>query len=234
MISALFKRAVAFGACALLLQPVNAGDEGYRTLSSSGSNVLQSCNPDNSAYCDRCRVKSLPGASGFSQVASRSSDIVKNDVVIGTLYERVWRSSNGQVIFGSRIVLNDSPYNLSGLSFNANDLMRQVLASKGVDIAYYMPGDPAKAVKYAGRTVQGLNEYDTVQPARDNGWVDFGIDTNAAEPSGPSAAGSPWLLARTTAPAGYSVQPFAIRILNSDVQDLSEATEIFLSGYQPN
>lgn len=237
-----------------------AASPGFVALSSVGDKVLTRCNPRHLAAQNRCRVGSLPGESGYTLVASRVTDIVKNDVVIGRLLDRVWKRADGTHIFGAQVQLNASAFDLTGLSFNANDLFRQVLEDKPVSIAYFQ-GTSKKALKKAGRTQQGLNEVPPpeeevvgvaavdiaadavneaidfvgpVQPVRDNAWVDFRIDANAAEPAGPSSAHSPWLLVKTKAPAGYSIQPFAIRLLNSDFPDSSQFTEIFLSGYQPN
>ncbi|URI06561.1 hypothetical protein MW290_11675 [Aquincola tertiaricarbonis] len=245
-----------------------AASPGFVTLSADGERVMTRCNPRNLAAQQRCRVASLPGEAGYTLVASRSSAVVKNDVVIGQLLDRVWkRSSDGSHIFGLQLQLNANAYDLTGLSFNANDVFRQVREDKAVAIAYY-PGSALKALKKAGRTLQGLNEVPPVddddddadeqaagvaavdaaadagnepidytgprRPLRNNGWVDFRIDANAAEPQGPSSAHSPWLLVRTKAPAGYSVQPFAIRLLSSDFPDSSQFTELYLSGYQPD
>ena len=241
--------------------PAQAASPGFVALSSAGNKVLTRCNPRHLSFQQRCRVTSLPGESGYTLVASRTSNIVKNDVVIGKLLDRVWKRADGNHIFGAQIQLNTNAFDLTGLSFNANDLFRQVLEDKPVSVAYFQ-GTSKKALKRAGRTLQGLNEVppeedeepvgiaaiDTpadaanevidfvgpTQPVRNNDWVDFRIDANAAEPRGVSSAHSPWLLVRTKAPAGYSVQPFAIRLLSSDAPDSSEFIEIYLSGYQPN
>ncbi|MDT7838409.1 hypothetical protein [Aquabacterium sp. OR-4] len=237
-----------------------AATPGFVSLSADGEKVLTRCNPRHLAAQNRCRVSSLPGEAGYTLVASRSADIVKNDVVIGKLFDRVWKRADGMHIFGAQLQLNANAYDLNGLSFNANDLFRQVLEAQPVAVAY-LQGTAKKALKKAGRTLQGLHEVpppdedaeglasvdaaaDAVnepidfvgpaQPERHNGWVDFRIDANAAETSGPSSAHSPWLLVKTRAPAGFSVQPFAIRLLSSDFPDSSQFTEIFLSGYQPH
>lgn len=238
-----------------------AASPGFVPLTSSGK-VMTRCNPRNLAQQNRCRVASLPGEDGYTLVASRTSDIVKNDVVIGKLLDKVWKHPNGNYIFGAQLQLNANPFDLTNLSFNANDLFRQVLTDKPVSIAYFQ-STAKKALKRAGRTLQGLNEVppeddeddatgvasvdaaadanneppDYVGPAkpvRDNQWVDFRIDANAKEVSGPSSAQSPWLLVKTKAPAGYALKSFAIRLLSSDFADASEFTEIYLSGYQPN
>jgi len=228
---------------------------GFVTLSGSGDQVLTRCNPRHLAQRYRCRVASLPGESGYTLVAARSSDIVKNDVVIGRLLDRVWRRADGSHILGAQIQLNASAFDLTGLSFNANDLFRRVRDDRPVAVAYYQ-GSATKALQKAGRTLQGLNElapepedetdaeadvgdeaFDFTgaqQPLRDNAWVDFRIDANAAETSGTSSAHSPWLLVKTKAPAGVSLQAFAIRLLSSDFADASQFTEIFLPAYQPN
>ncbi|MBQ1763442.1 MAG: hypothetical protein IIZ92_11140 [Aquincola sp.] len=241
-----------------------AASPGFVTLSADGERVMTRCNPRHLAAQQRCRVASLPGEAGYTLVASRSSAVVKNDVVIGQLLDRVWkRNSDASFIFGLQLQLNANAYDLTGLSFNANDVFRQVREDKAVAIAYY-PGSALKALKKAGRTLQGLNEVPPVddddedaagvaavdaaadahnepiddtgprRPLRNNGWVDFRIDANAAEPQGLSSAHSPWLLVRTKAPAGYSVRPFAIRLLSSDFPDASQFTELYLSGYQPD
>lgn len=252
----------AAGAMALAGGMARAAPPGFVTLSASGEKVMTRCNPRHLAAQNRCRVTSLPGESGYTLVASRTSDVVKNDIVIGKLLDRVWKNASGTYIFGAQLQLNAEPFDLTGLSFNANDLFRQVLPGQGVAIAYFQ-STSKKALKRAGRTLQGLNEepppddeeeaagvaavdasadaanepVDYVgpqRPVRNNGWVDFRIDANAAEPTGTSSAHSPWLLVKTKAPNGFSLQPFAIRLLNSDFADPSEFTEIYTSGYQPN
>lgn len=256
------------GPCMLLALACAAGSAaaappGFVALSSDGARVMTRCNPRHLAAQDRCRVNSLPGDSGYVLVASRTSDVVKNDVVVGKLLDRVWkRASDGSHVFGAQLQLNANAFDLTGLSFNANDLFRQVRADQAVAVAYYQ-GGAKKALKKAGRTLQGLHEVPPAdddedaagveavdasadagnepidfvgprQPVRDNGWVDFRIDANAAEPRGVSSAQSPWVLLRTKAPAGYALQPFAIRLLSSDFPDASQFTEIYLSGYRPN
>lgn len=225
--------------------------EGYVNLPSESEKVLKRCNPKNLPEVDRCRIDSLPGAAGYNLVASRSAPLVKNEIVVGTVYDRVWKSGQ-QYIFGMRVQLNADAYDLTGLSFNVNDLFRQLLEEQPAAVAYVM-GPSTKALKKAGRTLQGLKEPDpqeeeeegeegeggeeeeeSNQPIRNNAWVDFRIDANAAEPNGPSSASSPWLLLKTKAPSGYSVKPFAIRALNSDFADTSEHVEVYLSGYAPN
>lgn len=231
---------------------------GYVDLSSAGEKVMRRCNPRHASGNDRCRVASLPGVSGFNLVSSRSVPIVINDVTVGTLDDRVWKASGDQHIFGMRVRLNAAAYDLTGLSVNVNDLFRQILAAQPAAIAY-TPGSSlaTKALKRSGRTLQGLNELPPEdddeeaeggteeaaaaadytgpeQPVRNNGWVDFRIDANAAEVSGPSSAYSPWVLVKTKAPAGYAVKPFALRVLSSDFDDVSEHLNVYLSGYQPN
>jgi hypothetical protein len=239
----ILKSALAVATAMCALAPLQARAAGFVQLSNVGDDIMTNCNPNNRPNLDRCRVASLPGIGGYSLVASRTSPIVKNEVTIGTLSDRVWKDKAGNYIFGTRVQLNAQPYNLTGLSFNANDVFRQVLPNRGVAIAY-SPTPGAKALIASGRTVQGLNEAPEPDPTadppiaggleRDNGWVDFSVDVNAAEPVGPSAPNSPWLLVQTKAPAGYSIQAFALRILSSDFADFSEFEEIFLSGYQPN
>ncbi|WP_085316507.1 hypothetical protein [Derxia lacustris] len=204
-------------------------------LPDSGPKVLLRCNPDNLPAEQRCRLDLTPEQLGFALVAARSTPIVKNEVTIGTLHDRVWRRGDAY-IFGARVQLNAEPWDLSGLAFNLNDLARQLLPDEPAAIAWRPAGPQArKALLAAGRTALGLNEYEGRQPERDNGWVDFRIDVNAAEPEGDSSPSSPWLQLLTRAPAGFSVQPFAFRLLNSDLDDPeNQRTEIFLSGYQPN
>ncbi|MFM2119704.1 MAG: hypothetical protein RL722_1172 [Pseudomonadota bacterium] len=237
--------ALAVSLLALAAMPARAD---FVTLSAADDEpVLRSCNPNNNARVDRCRVGSLPGLSGYTLVASRSSAIVRNEVTIGTLQDRVWRDRNGNHIFGMRLQMNSAVSDLTGLPYNVNDAFRQTLVDPAVAVAYLQAGREV-AVAYAGRTVYGLNEEAPVEeevvvdpaapaeppppegPVRDNGWVNFGINANAGE----AAANSPWLLVKTRAPAGFSIQPFAIRLLSSDFADVSEFSEMFLAGYQPN
>lgn len=213
--------------------PVRAG---YVTLSQSGTNVLKTCNPSNSASNSACRVTSLPGESGYQLVASRSAPIIINGVTVGTQYEKVWRhcTDTTAYIFGTRVQMNAEVWDGTGLAFNVNDLLRQVRSDQSVAVAYYA-GSPAatKLLSYAGRTSAGLNEYDTAQPPRENGWVDFRVDANAADPDGQSSPYSPWLLVKTRAPEGYALQSFALRLLNSDVEEGGDANSIYAAGYQP-
>jgi hypothetical protein len=208
---------------------------GFEALSKTGPAVLTSCNPSNTTGNNKCKVNSLPGAQGYSLVASRSAPLIYNEVVIGTLYEKAWRKDDrpNVYIFGARLVMNAEQWDSSGLAFNVNDVFRQTLPNRRVSVAY-LPGDATKALQRAGRTVQGLNEYDGAQPERDNTWVDFRVDVNAADPDGVSSAASPWLLTRTRAPQGFAINDLGIRVLNSDFEDAFEAVAFFTPGYQPN
>jgi hypothetical protein len=222
--------AVALGLSAGLSRQAEAA--GYVTLSSSGKTVLSNCNSNNVASNTTCKVTSLPGESGFNLVASRSAPLTYNDVTIGTLYEKVWQSCLDKTlyIFGTRVIMNTSPYDSSGLAFNVNDLFRQTLPGKAVNVAYFLDG-ATKPLQKAGRTVEGLNEFDGAQPDRDNTWVDFRIDANASEFGG---AKSPWVLAKIQAPKGYALNPLGIRVLNSDTADFFDAVDFFTTSYQPN
>lgn len=208
---------------------------GFETLSASGANVLKTCNPTNSSGVTTCKVTSLPGESGFDLVASRSAPIIINGVSVGTQLEKVWRHCTDKklFIFGVRVQMNANQWDETGAAFNVNDVLRQVRTDKGVEVAYFA-GSPAatKLLKAAGRTFSGLNEYDTAKPPRNNAWVDFRIDANAAEASGPSSPNSPWLLTKTRAPEGYSLQDFALRLLNSENEDVDQ-NSIYALGYQP-
>lgn len=208
---------------------------GFETLSASGVNVLKTCNPTSASGVTACKVTSLPGETGFNQVASRTQPIIINGVTVGTQSERVWRhcTDTKLYIFGVRVQMNANQWDETGAAFNVNDVLRQVRTDKAVDVAYFA-GSPAatKLLKVAGRTFAGLNEYDTAKPPRNNAWVDFRIDANAAEASGPSSPYSPWLLTKTRAPEGYSVQDFALRLLNSENESVDQ-NSIYAAGYQP-
>jgi len=208
---------------------------GFEKLSKTGEDVLTTCNPSSSAANNTCRVTSLPGVGGYDLVAARSAPLIFNDVTIGTLYEKVWRHHTKPkvYIFGTRVVMNAEPYDSSGAAFNVNDLFRQTLPGKAVSVAYFQDG-ATKALKKAGRTIQGLNEFEEDEPERDNTWVDFRIDANAAEPSGPSSASSPWVLARTRAPTGIALNALGLRVLSSDVDDILDAVDFYTTSYQPN
>lgn len=208
---------------------------GFVTLSKHGATVLTSCNPGNSSANTRCEVGSLPGETGYDLVASRSAPLIVNDVTVGTVFDKVWRSSANpkRYIFGTRVVLNTNQWDSSGASFNVNDLFRQTLPHKAVHVAYHL-GGATKALQVAGRTVQGLNEFDGAQPDRDNTWVDFRVDANAADPDGLSSPKSPWVLTKTRAPTGFALNALGLRVLNSDVANPFDSVELFTSGYQPN
>lgn len=220
---------------AALLCANAASAAGYERLTKHIDTVLKVCNPSNSASNTTCKVTSLPGESGYTLIASRSTPLIRNDTTVGTVHEKVWRKSSDSKlhIFGTRVLLNAEASDSSGLSLNVNDVFRRTLPKKRVSIAYFMDGS-TKALKEAGRTVQGLNEYDTAQPERDNTWVRFFVDVNAAEQSGPSSASSPWLLTKTRANKGFAVNDFGLRLLSSDFPDPEEIFDLFTSGYQPN
>lgn len=206
----------------LLLAAQGAAAAGYVKLSKTGEDVLTHCNP-------QCKVTSLPGESGYQLVASRNAPLIYNDVTIGTFHERVWRSSANpkKHIFGMRVVLNANEWDSSGQAFRINDLFRQTRPGKNVFVAY-RPVGGSKALKKAGRTVQGLNEYED-DPERDNTWVDFRIAVD-----GLTDPASPWLLAKTRAPTGFALNPFGLRVLNSDFEDVFNAVDFFATSYQPN
>jgi hypothetical protein len=212
-----------------------ASAAGFEVLTATGGKVMKSCNPGNSNSSSECRVTSLPGESGYNLVASRSAPIVINDVVVGTQFEKVWRhcTDRSLYIFGARVQMNANVWDDTGAAFNVNDLLRQTRTDSPVAVAYNV-GSPAstKQLQYAGRTATGLYEYDTAQPARDNAWVAFRIDANAAESSGASSPNSPWLLTKTRAPEGFEVQDFALRLLNSENEAVDQ-NSIYSAGYQP-
>jgi len=219
----------------LLFGAAAAHAAGYVNLGKTGEDVLKECNPDNSPSVAKCRVQSLPGSNNYTLVGSRSTPIVKNDVTVGTLYDKVWRHKTrpNRYVFGMKVTMNSNQWDPTGLSFNVNDLARRLRPNAFARAAYYLDGS-SKALIAVGRTGLGLNEYDEEQPERDNTWVDFRVDANAAEPSGSSSASSPWVLVRTRAPAGYEVHPFGVRILNSDFPNPSSSVDVFVPGFQPN
>lgn len=208
---------------------------GFVPLSQAGTTVLTNCNPTNSNSSDQCRVTALPGADGYQLVAARSAPLIVNDVTIGTVLEKVWRSTAHpkRYIFGTQLNMNANQWDARGAAFNVNDVFRQTLPHKKVSVAYFM-GGATKALQLSGRTVQGLNEFDAAQPDRDNTWVDFRIDANAADPSGVSSPKSPWLLTQTKAPAGIVLNALGLRILNSDFADFFDAVDFFTASYQPD
>ena len=211
----------AQGAQAAGFEPVSGG---------IAPNVLKHCNPNNAPANTNCRVASLPGEDGFALAASRSAPLIINEISVGTLQERVWRSRSDAAlyIFGTRVLLNANAWDDSGSAFNVNDLFRRALPGRAVAVAYHLDG-AAVALKVAGRTVQGQDEYETPQPERDNSWVAGRVDANGAA-AGAAGRRSPWVLVKTRAPQGIELDPFAIRSLNSAAVDL---TELFSGGYQP-
>jgi len=215
--------------CLLLLGAATANAApGYVKLGKTGDDVLKECAPN-------CAVTSLPGESGYTLVGSRSTPIVKNDVTVGTLYDRVWRNGThpNRYIFGMKVVLNADQWDPSGLAFNVNDLARRLRPNAFAQAAYYLDTS-TKPLLAVGRTALGLNEYEEEQPERDNTWVDFRVDANAAETSGASSASSPWVLVKTRAPQGYAIEPFGARVLSSDFPSPSSSVEVFVPSYQPN
>lgn len=212
-----------------------AAGAGYVDLGKTGTSVLRICNPTNSSSQTACKVGGLPGDSDFTLVGSRAAPIVKNDVRVGTLYDKVWRSSSDPdlYIFGLKVTVNNSQWDPSGAAFNVNDLARRLRPRAPAAGAYFMDG-ATKALINVGRTNEGLNEYTGAQPDRDNTWVDFRVDANAADPDGQNSPNSPWVLVKTRAPKGYAVNSFGVRVLNSDFPSISSSVEVFVPGYQPN
>lgn len=219
----------------LLATAQAASAAGFERLSKVGDSVLTRCNPGNSSSNQRCKVASLPGEPGYSLVASRSAPLIYNDIEIGRVNERVWRNlaQPKLYIFGVRVIMNANQWDSSGAAFNVNDLFRQTRPGKAVSVAYFLDG-ATKALRKAGRTVQGLNEFEDDEPERNNTWVDFRIDANAADPDGMSSPRSPWLLTKTRAPAGISLNVLGLRVLNSDVSDPLDAVDFYTTSYQPN
>lgn len=227
--------ALACGFGLALAQAPALADTGFVRLSKTGDDVMTACNPSSSAASTKCRVTGLPGEPGYTLVASRSAPILVNGVTVGTQYEKAWRNQAQPrlYIFGVRLQMNADPWDASGLAFNVNDLLRQVRADKQVSVAYFV-GNPAavKQLKRAGRTAQGAGEFEDGGPERNNGWVDFRIDVNAAPPSGSASPNSPWLLVKARAPKGYGVESFAMRILNSNVDENGDQNSIYAAAYR--
>lgn len=219
---------------------------GYVTLSAKGKTVLSNCNPKNLPAREKCAVAELPGETGYTLVASHTGPLVKNEVTIGTVYDQVWKNDTDDYIFGTRVELTAEPYDLTGLPFQLNDVFRAVADEAPVAVAYQKDATTV-ALKKSGRTLQGLKEPDPEeddddelaaaglfhgnQPIRNNDWVDFRVEAGA---TAAGAANSPWLLVKTKAPAGFSLQPFAVRLLSSNFADPSEIVEIYVPGYQPD
>ncbi len=131
-------------------------------------------------------------------MGSRSTPIIKNDVTVGTLRDKVWRNNAhpNRYIFGMKVIMNADQWDPTGAAFNVNDLARRLRPHAFAEAAYLL-GNSSKALIAVGRTALGLNEYEEgEQPERDNTWVDFRVDANAAESSGVSSAASPCAGAR--------------------------------------
>ena len=230
-----FYASITLCAGLLLAMGQAASAAGFERLSKTGDPVLTRCNPTSSSSNHHCKVTSLPGEPGYTLIASRSAPLIYNDIEIGTVNERVWRNVEKPklYIFGVRLSMNANAWDSSGAAFNVNDLFRQTRPGKAVSVAYFLDG-ATEALHEAGRTVQGLNEFEDDEPERDNTWVDFRIEANAADPDGTSSASSPWLLTKTRAPTGISLNALGLRVLNSDVDDLLDAVDFYTTSYQPN
>jgi len=191
-----------------------------------------------------CKVAGLPGSAavpGYILKASRSAPIIVNSVTVGTLYDRVYCKGTGTVcdatntyILATRANLNTSVWQPgSSDSFEINDFFRAVRSAASADIAYFMgtvdggtAADTAlskKYLEYSGRTLKGLGEYagspTDLNPTRNNGWIDFRVDTNANDPDAVapysySSPWSPWLLVRQNCPTGAttSAQAQTVRL----------------------
>lgn len=88
--------------------------------------------------------------SGFTQITSVSRNIVLNNstytgttsVTIGTVIDRVWRkSSTNECIYGSRIDLTNTDYDLNTPGtqyFEINDFVRSGFSGRSVAAGYWM------------------------------------------------------------------------------------------------
>lgn len=204
-----------------------AGAGGFEELTDDAAPLFTVCNPSGAAGVPTCRVASLPGQPNFALVAARSQPLVINEVTVGTLQERIWRRPlTNLFILGVRVQLNQEVWDETGRAFSFNDLLRQVRSDREVSVAYLQANPGARALRRAGRSAGGLNEI--AQGERNNAWVDFRVDADASKGS----PWSPWLLTRTRAPEGLSLQDFALRLLNSRNVDVDQ-NSLYARGYQP-
>jgi hypothetical protein len=102
-----------------------------------------------------------------------------------------------------------------------------------------------KDLEFAGRTLKGLFEPSTqgqnnVLKPTSNGWMDFRIDVNKADPDvtipfSYSSEWSPWLLVRQVCPTGFNAvpQPLKVRLWQGGEEGQTPAS-IVTSGYVCN
>jgi hypothetical protein len=102
--------------------------------------------------------------SGFTQITSVSRNIVLNNstytgttsVTIGTVIDRVWRkSSTNECIYGSRIDLTNTDYDLNTPGtqyFEINDFVRSGFSGRSVAAGYWMGATSDEVVFRVGRT----------------------------------------------------------------------------------
>ena len=246
------KSAVAI-AIALLSQQALAA---YKAVSNSGSPVLVECQgvqepePDPTPPpAGTCLVTSLPG-TGWTAVATNSNqNIVANGTVVGKYTDRVWQQNGtNNFVFGIRLSMTSNLWtppagscaSTAPISFEVNDIMRSGFGHlSNLTVAYKQPGSAEEGLWLAGRTRQGINEYAAtpygLDPARDNGWIDFRTDVNVDDPDGNSKANSAWMLVAVTSSAGVNTvpQPGAIRLWQGGEEGQCKY-EILLPGYRPN
>lgn len=231
--------AIGFG-LALAASPSWAA---FETLTDSGTTVLKLCQgteANRNPTTGVCKVTgnfptgsstgTFPGLSGSNwavYATNNNQSVVANGTTIGDLDDRIWRrGTTTEYVFGFRLQMVDNLWTPPSAScvdttpayFEVNDMFRNGFSALTGLQAAYRQGSAEEGAWFAGRTIQGLNQYatspDGLNPARSNDWVSFRTDVNIDDPDTQSNANSSWMFVRVilSTPPSSSAVANAIRL----------------------
>lgn len=195
---------------------------------------------------------------GYILRSTFSGPITINNVVVGTVYDRVYCIGSNSTctttgadantyVIATRTRLNSEQWNgHSTESFEINDTVRAMKTSESADAAYWMGPDSGgsttssdpdlalanlKWVEQVGRTQYGLN--DANMDLRANAYMDFRQDVNANDPDGTSSQWSAWTFARQICSGGVPTTraTFSIKLWEGG-EELQDHYTQWMSGYK--
>ncbi|MBK8816002.1 MAG: hypothetical protein IPN42_11135 [Methylococcaceae bacterium] len=191
-----------------------------------------------------CAVPSrTPPIAGYSQVANTVRNIRINNITIGTLTDRVWRSGTN-CVYGARIHLDQIDYNpnQAGIQyFEVNDMQRAGFNNRGpISVAYYFGAVADEVLFRAGLTATAVvhQPLDPAQPLTSaapisQNWVDFTTDLNSFDPDESTKPDSSWMFVKSTCTtAAPSTLTGAIRLRQMGQEGQPNLT-ITINGYAP-
>ena len=209
----------------------------------SGDSIPPTFSPGAGAN-NTCAVPSrTPPIAGYSQVANTVRNIRINNITIGTLTDRVWRTGTN-CIYGARIHLDQVDYNPNQAGnqyFEVNDLQRAGWTNRGpISIAYYFGAVADEVLFRAGLTQTAVIHQpgDSAQPLTSvapisQNWVDFTSDLNSFDPDESTKPDSAWMFVKsactTAAPTSLAS---AIRLRQTGQEGQPNLT-ITVNGYAP-